>query len=129
MSKIEINTLEDVGRVISFAKGINPDTQQTLNEFLKFDNNIERTNLPKREDVRRTIYADYASRVLYPNDPDNPFAKFVDAQSIAFMGYKGGKSIQFVDLMRKQPNLSALQSIPEENRSIVNRVLGRDKTE
>ena len=129
MSEIKINTLEDVGRVISFAKGINPDTQQTLNEFLKFDSNIERTNLPKREDVRRTIYADYASRVLYPDDPDNPFSKFADSQSIAFMAYKGGKSIQFVELMRKQPNLSALQSIPEENRSIVNRFLGRGKEE
>ena len=129
MSEIKINTLEDVGRVISFAKGINPDTQQTLNEFLKFDNNIERTNLPKREDVKRIIYADYASKVFYPDDKDNPFSKFVDSQSIAFMGYKGGKSIQFVELMRKQPNLSALQSIPEENRSIVNSFLGRGTEE
>jgi hypothetical protein len=130
LSDLEINTLEDIGRVVSFAKGINPDTQQTLNEFLKFDNNIERTTLPKRQDVKRMIYADYAGRVLYPDTPDNPFTRFAEAQSIAFMAYKGNKSEQFVQLMQQTPNLTALQSLPsEQKQGFVNKILGRSETE
>jgi hypothetical protein len=90
------------------AQGGDPRAQQTLNEFLNFNSNIERTNLPKRRDVRRMIYCDYASKVVFANRTDNPFRMAADSIATGFMAYKSGKSNQFVELMRKGTDISSL---------------------
>lgn len=128
-ASFEIETLDDLQRVLIMAQGGNPDAQQTLNDFIQFGNNIERTNLPKREDVQRMIYADYAGKTLYPHLDDDPFTKFANSMATSFMAKGGDKSKQFVELMKQTPSLSDLQTLQEQPQSIMDRLLRRDREE
>ncbi len=122
----ELETLDDLRKIIVMAKGGDPEAQHTLNEFLKFNNNIERTNLPKRIDVQRVIFADYAGKIFYPENLDDPFTKLANSISIAFMAKGGDKSKQFVELMKQTPSLSDLQTLSDQpNPGILDRMLGR----
>lgn len=121
--------LENMRKIIVMAQGGNPEAQQTLNEFMKFANNIERTNLPNRKDVQMVAYLHYAGMVLFPETNEDPFTKAADSISIAFMAKGGEKSKQFVDLFKQTPSLADLQMIQEKPEGIMNRVLGRGKTE
>ncbi len=126
----ELESLDDLRKIVIMAKGGDPASQHTLNEFLKFSSNIERTNLPKRIDVQRVIFADYAGKTLYPDLEDNPFSKLANSISIAFMAKGGDKSKQFVELMKQTPSLSELQTLQDSSqRGLVDRVLGRGKKE
>ena len=112
------------------ARGGDPDAQQTLNAFLKFNNNIERTNLPVRRDVQMIAYLDYAGKTLYAGNEDNPFTKAANCISIAFMAKGGDKSKQFVELMKQTPSLADFQTLGgDRQRSLTDRLLGRGKTE
>jgi len=128
-SSFEIETLEDLQRILIMAQGGNPDAQQTLNNFIRFGNNIERTNLPKREDVQRMIYADYAGKTLYPDLNDDPFSKFADSMATSFMAKGGDKSKQFVELMKQTPSLTDLQTLQEQPQGIMDRLLRRGSEE
>ena len=108
---IKIENLDDLRRVLLIAQGGNPDAQQSINDFLKFDNNIERTNLPTRRDVVLLAYLKACGTLFYPDNPDDPFSKMADALSIAFMAKGGEKSKQFVELMKQTPSLVDLQTM------------------
>ena len=124
----ELNSLDDLRKIVIMAKGGDPDAQQTLNAFLKFNSDIERTNLPKREDVQRVIFADYAGKTLYPDLEDDPFSKLAKSISIAFMAKGGDKSKQFVELMKQTPSLTDLQTVQDSSqRGLVDKLLGRKK--
>lgn len=126
----EIDSLDDLRRVIVMAQGGDPEAQQTLNAFLKFNNNIERTNLPTRRDVQMVVFADYAGKTLYPDVEDNPFSKLANCISIAFMAKGGDKSKQFVELMKQTPSLTDLQTLQgPADRSLTDRIFGRNKKE
>ena len=129
-SGFELESLDDLRKIVVMAKGGDPAAQHTLNEFLKFNSNIERTNLPTRLDVQRVIYADYAGKTLYPDLEDDPFSKLSNSIAIAFMAKGGDKSKQFVELMKQTPSLSELQTLQESSqRGLVDRVLRRGKKE
>lgn len=124
--RFKLESLDDLRRIIVMAKGGDPDAQQTLNAFLKFNNNIERTNLPTRRDVQMMAYLDYAGKIYWPDNEDNPFTKAANCISIAFMAKGGDKSKQFVELMKQTPSLADLQTLGgEQQRSITDRILGR----
>lgn len=130
MSEFKLETLDDLRKLLVMARGGDPEAQHTLNAFLKFDSNIERTNLPKRIDVQRVIFADYAGKTLYPDKEDDPFSKLANSISIAFMAKGGDKSKQFVELMKQTPSLSDLKTLEDSSqRSMVDKILGRGKTE
>ena len=126
---LKLDSLDDLRRIVIMAKGGDPEAQHTLNAFLKFNSNIERTNLPKREDVQRMVYADYAGKTLYPDTDEDPFSKFADTMATAFMAKGGDKSKQFVELMKQTPSLSDLQTLQEKPRGMMDRILGRGKPE
>ena len=63
----KIESLDDLRRVLVIAQGGNPDAQQSINDFLKFDNNIERTNLPTRRDVVLMAYLNACGMLFYPD--------------------------------------------------------------
>ncbi len=124
----KLESLDDLRRIIVMARGGDPDAQQTLNAFLKFNNNIERTNLPVRRDVQMIAYLDYAGKTLYAGNEDNPFTKAANCISIAFMAKGGDKSKQFVELMKQTPSLADLQTLGgAQQRSLTDRILGRGK--
>ena len=110
-ASLKIQNLDDLRRVLVIAQGGNPDAQQSINDFLKFDNNIERTNLPTRRDVVLLAYLKGCGSLFYPNDENDPFSIMADAISIAFMAKGGEKSKQFVDLMKQTPSLVDLQTM------------------
>lgn len=107
----KIETPDDLRKIIVMAQGGDPEAQQTLNAFLKFNNNIERTNLPTRRDVITVAYLDGCGKLYYPDQKDNPFSMLADCLSIAFMAKGGDKSKQFVELMKQTPSLADLQTV------------------
>ena len=127
---LKIESFDDLRRVMVLSRGGDPEAQQTLNNFLKFSDNIERTNLPTRKDVQMVSYVDYAAKTLYPDRPDNPFALAANCIAVAFMAKGGDKSKQFVELMKQTPSLADLQTVGiDPQRSITDKILGRGKTE
>lgn len=114
MVEFEINTIQDLYRLMTVAKGGNPEAQQTLNDFLRFDSSIERSNLPNRKMVQLTSYAQYASKHFYQGKPGNPWDVLVVVITETSMGYKSEKSKQFVEMMKKAPDLSALTQEPKK---------------
>jgi hypothetical protein len=100
-----------------------------LNDFLKFNNNIERTNLPTRRDVQLIAYLDYAGKIYYPNDSDNPFTKASETLAVAFMAKGGDKSKQFVKMMMKAPDLTGLVHGNEpQKHGLLSRLRGGNKS-
>ncbi len=130
MSDLQDIDTDMIRKIVVSARGGNPDAQQTLNDFIKFNNDIERTNLPQRLDVQRMVFVDYAGKAFYPDTDDDPFTMLGQSIATSFMAKGGLKSNQFVDLMRQTPNLADLQTTQESTkRGITDRILGRDKTE
>ena len=125
----KVETPDDLRRLLVIADGGDPEAQQTLNAFLKFNNNIERTNLPTRRDVVLLTYLEGCSKHYYPNNPKNPFALLANSLATAFMAKGGDKSKQFVELMKQTPSLTDLQAVSEKNPSLTDRIFGRGKTE
>lgn len=111
------------------ADGGDPDAQQTLNAFLRFNNIVERSNLPTRRDVVLLTFLDGCSMFYCPNNPANPFALLRDSLATSFMAKGGGKSNQFVELMKQTPSLMDLQTVNESKRSLTDRLLGRGQKE
>lgn len=119
-------------RLSQIADGIDPDSTQSLNEFMQFKSIIERTILPTRRDVAQIDYVNYAGRVFYPDREDNPFTLDAKSRSEAWMAYKGQKSNQFVELMRRNPAiLTDLQTMTgaTQKRGMLDRLLGRESEE
>jgi len=126
----EIKNEEGLRRIMLMAQGLDPDQRQALTDFLKFDNNIERTNLPTRKDVQRVIFCSYAGLSLFPDIENDPFTEVAEVISTVFMAKGGDKSKQFVELMKQTPSLSDLQMYQEpEKLSLRERVFGRRGSE
>lgn len=126
----KIESLDDLRRVLVIAQGGNPDAQQSINDFLKFDNNIERTNLPTRRDVVLLAYLKGCGSLFYPENDNDPFSLMANALSIAFMAKGGEKSKQFVELMKQTPSLVDLQTMgggESPKSGIMSRIFGGSK--
>lgn len=109
----EIKTLQDLYRFMSIIRGHDPDAQQTINKFMEFSDPIERTYLPSQSEVKRISYLSYVGKVLYPDNPDNPFTEAANRASTAYMALKGWKSDGFVEMVKKTPDLSEIQTYSE----------------
>ena len=114
---------------MTIARGGDPNAQQTLNDFLQFTNNIERSNFPNVNTVLCIAQLTGYSELYYPGNPKNPFALLADKLSIAFMAKGGEKSKQFVEMMKQTPSLEALQVSREQQQSLTDKLLRRGKTE
>lgn len=124
----EINSIDDIRRVMTIAKGGDPDAIQAITRFMDFGSNAERTYLPDKTTTLCIGQLNGYGKVYYPGEEWDPFSLVSDALAVAFMGYKGFKSGQFVDMTRQTPNLSALQTTNEETKQgIISRFLGRGK--
>ena len=112
--------------MLTIARGGNPDAQQSINNFLRFDSNIERTNLPNRRDVLTMVFSTYAGYTFFPELPNDPFTVFADYVALGFMAKGGEKSKQFVELMKQTPSITDLQAGQSE-RGLLDKMLGRGK--
>lgn len=121
--------LESMRRLFVILEGQDPEAQQTLNNFLRFNNNIERSNFPTTRTVLCISQLTGYGKLLFPDDEHDPFSMIADALSIAFMARQGEKSKQFVDLFKQTPSLSDLQTLQDEPRGLMDKMLGRGKEE
>lgn len=121
----KIETLDDLRRILVIAQGGNPDAQQAVSDFLRFDSKVERSHLPTRDDVQLIAWLDLVSESLYPNKPDNPFAQLRDSIATAFMPYKGEKSRQFVEMTKQTPSLSDIQASQDQQRGVLDKIFRR----
>ncbi len=123
--QLEIESWDDLRRVLLIAQGKDPDAQQTLNKFLRFDNDTERSNFPNTKTVLCITQLNGFSKLYYPDDEDNPFALAAQCLETAFMARKGWKSNAFVEMTKQTPSLSDLKEVGETSPSVVGRILGR----
>ena len=128
--EFKIETLDDLKDIMIVAKGGDPNAIQAITKFMDFESNAERSFFPDKTLTLCVGQLNGLGKVYFEGHEWNPFSLLGDALSIAFMGYKGFKSEQLVDLMRQTPNLDALQTSGEEvKQGLMARILGRGKTE
>jgi hypothetical protein len=127
----KIDTLEDLRKVLVIAKGGDPNAIQAITKFMDFDSNAERSYFPDKTVTLCTAQLSGYGKTFFPNDDWNPFSLVADVLAVHFMGYKGYKSAQFVDMTRQTPNLDALKStqFEEIKQGIFSKILGGGKKE
>ena len=128
--QLNIETLDDLKRILVIAKGGDPDAIQAVANFMDLKSNIERSYFPDKKTSIAIAQLTGYGRTYYPADDWDPFNLVADSLSVAFMPYKGFKSNQFVDMTRQTPSLADLQTLQEQpQRGMMDRILGRGKTE
>lgn len=128
--KFEIKTEKDIMRLMTIARGGDPDAQQAIIDFMDLKSDVERSYFPDKKTTICISQLNGFGRAFYPDDDWNPFDLIAKVLSTGFMGYKGFKSNQFVDMTRTQPDLSGIQTSSEEQRrGLVDRFLRRGTNE
>lgn len=126
----EIKNMKDLMEVMTIARGGNPFAQQALEKFIDLDSPEERSYFPDKLTSLAVAQNLMYSQGLFPQRKINAFSIFASALSKGYMGYKGFKSNQWVDITRQTTNLDALRTLPEDTqRSALDSILRRGKTE
>ena len=127
----KIESLNDLKRVLIIAKGGDPDAQQAIVDFMDLKSYVERSYFPDKKTTICVGQLQGYGQIFYPKDDWNPFDLVAEVLSISFMGFKGFKSNQFVDMTRTQPDLSGLETTlgEEQKRGVIDRITGRGKGE
>lgn len=129
-SPFDIKNLDDFWRILTIAKGGDPNAIQAVTKFMNLESNAERSYFPDKTITLCTAQLSGYGKIFFPKDNWDPFTLVSDAIAVHFMGYKGYKSNQFVDMTRQTPNLDALKSSPDEvKQGIVSRIINGGKTE
>lgn len=127
---LKIESLDDMKRVLTIARGGDPDAIQAVTNFMDFKSDIERSYFPDKTTTLCVGQLEGFAKLYYPNADWDPFSLTSGVIAIAFMPYKGFKSNQFVDMTRTQPDLSGLKtSTDEQKQSTIDRILRRGPTE
>lgn len=124
----KIESLDDMKRVLTIARGGDPDAIQAISEFMNMKSNIERSYFPDKILSICVAQLTGYGKIFFAGDTWDPFSLIADCLSVGFMPYKGFKSNQFVDMTRQTPNLDALQASSEEvKQGVISKILGRGK--
>jgi hypothetical protein len=115
-TKLKIDSWEDLFRVFCMIRGVDPDQVQSMAKFSNFDNHDERSYYPNQLTSVAIAQLRLYGESLYRGADWNEYELAADFLSVGFMGYKGFKSGQYVDITSGQPNLDKLQSLPEETK-------------
>ena len=127
-NQFKIESMDDLWRVMTIAKGGNPKAQQALEKFIDLESDEERSYFPDKMTTLAVSQNLMYGKALFPKRPVNAFSIFASCLSKGFMGYKGFKSNQWVDITRQTTILEALQSMPNEvKQGFVSRILGGSK--
>lgn len=123
----KIESLDDLKRFITVAKGGDPDAIQAIANFMDLKSNIERSYFPNKVTTLCIGQLVGLGKVYFPSDEWNPFSLVADCLSIAYMPYKGFKSNQFVDMTRQTPSLADIKTVAEQEQQggILSRILNR----
>lgn len=127
---IKVETEDDLFRLMCIAKGIDPKQVQAMSKFSDFDNNDERSFYPDKLTVLAIAQLRMFGEALYKGDEWNEYTSIADKLSVGFMGYKGFKSGQYVDITSGQINLDKLKGVPEEvKKGVLQGIFNRSKSE
>jgi hypothetical protein len=127
---LQINSWEDLFRVMCIARGIDPDQVQSQTKFSNLDNNDERSYFPTQLTSVAISQLRMIGEALYKGSDWNEYELAADFLAVGFMGYKGFKSEQQKDIWSGQPNLDKLKGLPEETqKGILSGIFNRGKTE
>lgn len=122
-----IKSFDDLKRMIILAKGGDPDALQAVANFMDLKSPTERSNFPDTMTAICIGQLNGLGETYFRGHEWNPYTLVGNALSVGFMGLKGFKSNQFVDMTRQTPNLDALQLSGEDTkRSIISRIVGRE---
>lgn len=126
--EFEIKTYDDYKRMMILARGGDPDAVQALAKYMNLDSMAERSYFPDRITALGIGQLNMFGQHLYPTDTNDPFTSAGNKISEGFMGYKGFKSNQVMEITRNTPNLDALQTLPQEaKQGFISRFLGGSK--
>lgn len=129
-SQLEINSWDDLFRVMCVIRGIDPNQVQSMSKFSNFDNEDERSYFPNQITSVAVAQLRLFGESFYRGDDWNEYELTADVLAVGFMGYKGFKSEQYKDITSGQPNLDKLQGLPEETqKGILSGILNRGKGE
>lgn len=122
----KIESIDDIKRILTIAKGGDPDAIQALSNFMNLKSSEERSYFPDKTTTIGIAQLNGLGRTYFPNDDWDPFSLCAECIAVSYMGYKGFKSNQFVDMTRQAPNLDALKTSSDEvKQGLVARILGR----
>lgn len=127
MSSFKIESPDDLWRVLTIARGGNPNAQQALEKFIDLESDEERSYFPDKLTSLAVSQNLLYGKSMFPNRKVNAFSLFASCLSKGFMGYKGFKSNQWVDITRQTHNLSDIQTTPEGKQGFVSSLLGGKK--
>lgn len=113
----KIESMKDFKDVLTIARGGDPDAIQAIASFMSLDSDTERSYFPDKTTALCIGQLNGFGKLFFPNDDWDPFTLVSDSLSVAYMGYKGFKSNQFVDMTRQTPNLADLQTQSEPVKS------------
>jgi len=113
----KIESMKDFKDVLTIARGGDPDAIQAIASFMSLDSDTERSYFPDKITALCIGQLNGFGKLFFPNDDWDPFTLVSDSLSVAYMGYKGFKSNQFVDMTRQTPNLADLQTQSEPVKS------------
>jgi len=123
---IKVETEDDLFRLMCIAKGIDPKQVQAMAKFSDFNNNDERSFYPDKLTAIAIPQLRMFGEALYKGDDWNEYTATADYLSVGFMGYKGFKSGQYVDITSGQINLDKLKGVPEEvQKGVLSGIFGR----
>ena len=127
-AEFNLTSVDDLWRFLAVLDGVNPEAQQTITDFMDMKDPVEGSNLPRRRDVQFLVYLDICGKFLFPDVQNDPFTVLRDSIAQAFKAKGGEKAKQFVEMVRNQPDLSSLSTMPDDvKRSALDRILGRGK--
>lgn len=127
-SEFEIKTYEDYKRMIILANGGDPDAVQALAKYMNSDSMAERSYFPDRITALGISQLNIFGDAYFPSRDNDPFTISGNKISEGFMGYKGFKSNQVMEITRNTPNLDALQAVPQEQKQgFISRFLGGNR--
>lgn len=126
--EFEIETFDDYKRMLILARGGDPDAVQALAKYMNLDSMAERSYFPDRRTSLGIGQLFIFGETLYPHKIKDPFTLAGEKIAEGFMGYKGFKSNQVMEITRNTPNLDALQTLPEgAKQGFLSRFLGGNK--
>lgn len=119
-----------VRRAVLSSKGVNPDAEQTITDFMDMKDPVQGSNLPSRRDVQLEVYLEICGEFLFPDNPNDPFTVLRNSIATTFKAKGGEKAKQFVEMVRNQPDLSSLAAASQETRQgLISGLLQRGKAE
>lgn len=106
--QFKVESIADLQDLLTVVQGGDPNAQQLIKDFADFKSLVERSNFPTQKEVHLSAFLDYAGKILFPDNPENPFSVLRDTLAVAFMARKGWKSNSFVEMVKQTPSLAEL---------------------